>query len=285
MKKVSLFCIIYFLGVGERVFAKSSDRASMVNREQYRNRVLRKSSLGRQAKGAGKPLEEQEVDSFFDPDFDYSRFTGRVTDRDKTTNVLKVSSENKNSRFFRTGDKLRFRMVSRKSDLCEGFIRSVEKGYFIFYVSDWEPCFPGGEYFRRGTMLLFFSETLVERVRDAALYRLVLLRRRKDFYNQLNDINHFVWSYDQQKIKTVAGYDQKIVELQKAKQRALEDLLAKKKDSVRLQKELVYRLDQLDRDLEFYRVEKDDLVIDRWHLDHDLGVPVGRRPTELKYRR
>ena len=55
-------------------------------------------------------------------------------------------------------------------------------------------------------------------------------------------------------------------------------LKTKKKDSIDLQKELSYRLDKLDNDLEFYRVDKDEPKIDRWHLDHDLGKPVTDRP-------
>lgn len=229
-------------------------------------------------------LEKQGViDSFYDVDYDYSKFTGRVTDRDKTGNVFKISSENKNVKFFRSGDTVKFRMASKTTKLCEGYVRSVEKGFFVIYVKDIYPCWKGGEYFRRGTMLFFETDALSARVRDASIYRIVLLKRRRDFLNQLNGVNHFIWSYDQQRQITAAEYDKKINEIQAGKQRAIELLLVKKKDSVNLQKELAYRLDALDKDLEFYRIEKDDLLYDRWHLDHDLGRPVGRRPQRSKY--
>ena len=253
-------------------------------KKQHYEETLQKLSQGRDLEeNDERELEEQTIDSFFDPEFDYSQFTGRVTDRDKTTHILKVSSENKNTRFFQTGDKLNFRMASKKTKMCDSTVRSVEKGYFIMHVSDWEPCFSKGEYFRRGSMLVFYAPNLTERVRNAALYRLLLMKRRKDFFNQLNDINRFIWSYNQQRVKEVADFDQKIIALQREKQRALEDLLAKKEENIKLQKELVLRIDRLDRDLEIYRVDKSEPMIDRWHLDQDLGLPVEKRPSKIRY--
>lgn len=98
-------------------------------------------------------------------------------------------------------------------------------------------------------------------------------------------MNHFVWSYDQQKVLTASDYDLKIVEIEKGKQKALEMLLAKKQDQIRLQKELIRRLSELDQELGHYRIERDDLLVDRWHLDHDLGVPVGKRPQKLRAKK
>lgn len=224
----------------------------------------------------------KDLDSFFDTAFDYSQFTARVTDRDKTSNILKISSENKNIKFFRSGDLIQFRLAAKKTKFCQGYIRSVEKNYFVVYVKDMFPCWADKDYFRRGTMLFVKAEQLAKSVRDASLYRIVLLRRKKDFFRQLNDVNHFVWSYDQQRIIEAAKFDKKIIEIQKAKQRAMELLLIKKKDSINLQKELAYRLDQLDKDLGFYRIEKEDLLYDRWHLDQGLGLPVGNRPSKIK---
>jgi hypothetical protein len=227
--------------------------------------------------------ETEALDSFYDEGVDYSRFTGRVTDRDPSANVLKISSEMQNVKFFRSGDELRFKVAAGGGGRnCFANVRGVEEGYLVIYVRDIKPCWGEDEYFRRGTMLVFESEALGKRVYDAAMFRLVLIKRRKDFYSQLNNTNHFIWSFDQERIKTAAEYDKKIIELQKAKERALEMMLSKKKDSISMQQELVYRLDALDKDLEYYRIEKDEPLYDRWHLDHDLGLPVARRPGRTK---
>lgn len=227
--------------------------------------------------------EKKELDSFFDKKADYSRFTGRVTDRDEGGDIMKISSEIKNIKFFRTGDELKFKIASRDSRSCLASVRSIEEGYIIIWVKDLSSCWSSQEYFRRGTLLVFESHQLQERVRDAALYRLVLLNRKKDFFSQLNNINHFLWSFDQQKLKTAGEYDQKVLAVQREKEKALEDLVSRKQDSLKLQKELSYQLDQLARDLEYYRIDKDEPKIDRWHLDHDLGLPTSRRPTPPRY--
>ncbi len=246
----------------------------------------RKEALSRtkvEAPNLGPTLEDQIRDSFFDPKFDYATFTGRVTDRDDTNSIVKISSENKNIKFFRSGDLVRFRLAAKNSRNCRGFVRSVEKDYFVLYVQNITLCWGSGKYFRRGAMLVFNSKALASRVRDASTYRIVLLKRRRSFYKQLNDTNHFVWSYEQEKIKVAAEYDEKITMLRQAKQKAMDMMATKKKDSINIQRELAYRLDHMDEDLEFYRIDKDEPKIDRWHLDHDLGKPVNHRPKASYY--
>ena len=67
--------------------------------------------------------------------------------------------------------------------------------------------------------------------------------------------------------------------------KALENLLSRKNDEIKLQRELVYRLDTIDQELDFYRIDKNELMIDRWHLDKDLGYPVYNRPEEIRPKR
>ena len=71
-------------------------------------------------------------------------------------------------------------------------------------------------------------------------------------------------------------------EIEKEKQRDLENLLVRKNDSMRLQQDLIFKLNGLDKDLDFFRVEKNELLIDRWNSDRDLGLPVGNRPQEVE---
>lgn len=226
-----------------------------------------------------------EVDSFFDPKYDYAIFSGRVTDKDDTTSIIKVSAESKNIKFFRSGDKVQFRLPSKKDDFCEAFVRGIEENYFVLYVKDLSPCYGTDEYFRRGTSLIFFSPKLLDRVREASVFRATLFQKKKDFLSQLNQLNHDVWNYEEQKMKIAAEYDKKIAEIEKQKQLALDQHLSKKNDYVTLQRELIYRLDNIDKEIEFYRVEKEEPLFDRWHQDQDLGYPVFEKPEPLRARR
>lgn len=223
--------------------------------------------------------ELEEKDSFFDKSQDYTIISGRVTDRDKTMKVLRIKSEMKNIKFFRSGDIVLFKVATKKdSKPCKAYVRDVEDKYFSIYVEDLGPCWGQEKYFRRGTVLLLESNQLADRIMQASVHRKVLLKRKRDFFVQLNQVNHFIWSYKQQKVRVAGEYDKRMSALKKAREDALSSLQGKKVDNITLQRELMYRLDSLDQDLEFYRIERDDLMVDRWHKDHDLGLPVGRKP-------
>ena len=227
-----------------------------------------------------------DADSFYDTNFDYSKFSGRVTDRDATTSIVKVSSENKNVKFFRAGDLVEFKIPNASgSEYCQGFVRSIEENYFVMFVKDLIPCFPKEEYFRRGTVLVMKSDKLFTRVREATVYRASLLNKKKDFMGQLNGINQDVWNFEERKIQVAAEYDKKIVEIEKQKTKALDQILSQRNDQIKLQRELAYRLDTIDKEIVFYRIEKEELLFDRWHQDHDLGYPVYERPEEIRPRR
>jgi hypothetical protein len=225
------------------------------------------------------------LDSFYDPNIDYSKFSGRVSDKSDNSTIIKIQVESMNTKFFKASDPLKF-WVSKKRDLkpCSANIRAVEKNYITVYVKNLYPCWGPSYSFRRGTILIFKSDRLAKRIQTASRYRVALLAKKRDFVYQLNRVNKFVWGFRQEQVDLAAQYDKQILEIQKKKEQALNLLLAKKKDQIKIQKELVYRLDELDRDLDFYRVEKDELYTDRWHLDQDLGLPMYKKPSNLKKR-
>jgi len=223
-----------------------------------------------------------DVNHAMDPAIDYGQFTGRVSDKDDRGRVFKVRTENNNSKFFRAGDVVYFRVQGREDhDQCKGFVRSVEDYYFSMHVEDLNPCWEEkAGYFRRGMVLVFNSDVLRARVFEASKYRDVLLLKKEDFLRQLSGINNFLWTFDQQKVKVAADYDAQILELQRARQRAIDDMILQKQEKLTLQSELMKKLTEMDASLRFYQVERQELLTDRWNLDHDQGLPVGQRPQE-----
>ena len=187
----------------------------------------------------------RELDSFYDAKVDYASFTGRTTDRDKSGNIIKISSDNGNIKFLHTGDSVSFSLLKSKDKRCIGYIRGVEKKYFILYVKDYFPCWKKDDYFRRGTILFFHSPILATRVKDASIHRSLLIKKRKSYLRQLDEANSFLWSYDQKRILAAAEYDKKILELRHAKQKSLGKILTQKKDNIKLRGELIKRLDKI----------------------------------------
>jgi hypothetical protein len=218
-----------------------------------------------------------------DPNVDYERFSGRVTDKDDGQRIFKVHVENNNTKFFRSGDAVLFKVnLKDNRDYCKGFVRAVEDFHFTIFVESLGPCYSTSDYFKRGTVLNFYSKVLAERVFEASKYREQLIVRKEDFLKQLNDINHFLWTFDQQKVKTAADYDEQINRLRREKRKALDDMISLKQERLILQNELMKKLNELDDSLLFYRVERQELLTDRWELDHDQGLPVGHRPQKIK---
>jgi hypothetical protein len=218
-----------------------------------------------------------------DPQVDYERFSGRVSDKDDSARIFKIHVENNNSKFFRAGDLVSFKInLKENRDFCTGFVRNVEDFHFTIFVESLAPCYSSDAYFRRGTVLNFYSKTLASRVFEASKYREQLVVRKEDFLKQLNGINHFLWTFDQEKVKTAAKYDEEINRMQREKRKALDDLITLKQERLVLQNELMRKLTELDESLLFYRVERQELMTDRWQSDHDQGLPFGQRPQDLK---
>lgn len=226
---------------------------------------------------------EADNNGKINPEIDYERFSGRVTDKDDSSRIFKVKVENNNAKFFRAGDQVLFKVnLLENRKFCRAFVRNVEDFHFTIYVESLEPCYSTTKYFLRGTVLNFYSKTLGVRVFEATKYREQLIVRKEDFLKQLNDINHFLWTFDQQKVKTAARYDEEINRLTREKRKALDDMIALKQERLNLQNELMQRLTNLDESLKYYRVERQELMTDRWNLDHDTGLPMGQRPQKLR---
>ena len=182
-------------------------------------------------------------------DKDYSNFYARVTDRNESGNVLKVSTENRNIKLFRAGDPIQFTLTKKSSrtDYCNGYVRDVEQGFFVFAVNDFKGCFGTDNYLRRGTLLKVSSGILAKRIRDAEVYREVLFKRKKDFLSQLDKVNQFLWGFKQVKVQTMAKFDEQLEEVKQDRQKELNYLNLKRKDYLHLQRELRFRLDELDK--------------------------------------
>ena len=253
------------------------------NHRKILDRAARKNALTLLTRDKSKKKQKHQLDSFYNPEFDYSKFTGRITDRDKSSHIIKVKSSNKNIKLFQSGDKIIFQVFSKDTDFCKGYIRTIENNYFVAYVSNIFTCFESDQILRRGVRIVIQSQDLAKRVKDAAIYRLILLKRRESFFSQLNDVNHFIWTYDQQKVITASRYDKEIEKIKNNKQNAIDQLISKKADSIKLQKNLNYSLDRIDQELELYRISEENKGLNRWSLDHNLGLPVDHKPQSIRF--
>ncbi|MBF0209215.1 MAG: hypothetical protein HQK53_20345, partial [Oligoflexia bacterium] len=109
-------------------------------------------------------------------------------------------------------------------------------------------------------------------------YRAILLKMRKDLFSQLSDINNQLQTYQHQRVTIVAEFEKRMEQIRKEKQMVLDRLYWQKGEQLKMQQELAKRLEFVEEDINFYRIEREEYLVDRWHLDQDLGLPVGNRP-------
>ena len=227
----------------------------------------------------------KDNNAFIDPNVDYGKFMGRVSDKSDDGRIFKVKVENNNTKFLKAGDVVFFKVSNHPSkDPCKASVRTVEDFYFSIYVIDLAACWNLKKYFPRGMQLNFDSRKLSQRVFEASKYREILLLRKDSFLKQLNDINHYLWTFEQQKVKEAAKYDAKVNEILREKRLALDNLMNKKEENIILQHELLKKLDSIDESLNHYKVERQEYLTDRWYMDHEQSLPVMRRPRNLKER-
>lgn len=214
---------------------------------------------------------------------DYQNLRGRVTDKSDEGKILKIKTQNNNIKFFKINDPIKFSINNIDLPVrCRGLVQSLEDYYMVIKVENLSLCYPEDRYLPRGVLVNIEAPRLVQRVFEVTQYRDILSLKKDGFLKQLQSINNFLWAYPQEKINLAASYDEQINEIKKQKRIALDQLLDKKAEQIRLQGELRSKLNQLDGELEFYKVERQEYLLDRWNMDHDLGHPVGQRPQKTK---
>lgn len=220
-------------------------------------------------------------DTFYDPSIDYGLFAGRVTDRTKDHMTIKVKFESSNVRLLRAGDLVKFEEKGKQEFRCDGYIIGVENNYLTISVPKVKLCRQErGNTIRIGTILHFESKIMRERVLHASSYRQILIKEKEDLLKQLKGINHYLWSFDQQRILVMGKYDKKIVEIEKEREKALDKILVEKKEKVVLQSDLKKELNLIDEKLDFYRIDRSEYLVDRFQADREYHLPVMDKPQE-----
>jgi hypothetical protein len=217
----------------------------------------------------------------YDESIDYRYFLGRVTDRDDLGTTIKVSSENNNIKFFKAGDPINFKIKNKKMPLCRSNLKTVENQYVILFVKNLGQCWKHENFVRRGTQIDLYSKVLASRVKEASSYRNSLLSKKKSYMSQLSRINNSIWGHDQNKVQVAAKYEKEILRIREIKQRAVEHLFEIKKDNIILQQNLTSQLKEIDKKLDFYKIEPIEQLIDRWSMDQNLQLPFGNRPPKF----
>ena len=220
---------------------------------------------------------QEKLKDFYDPNIDYSKFFARMTDY--SGNILKLETNNSNIKFLATGDQV-FLAFRKKYKECSGIVRNIEDDRYLVIFTNVRDCLPKDIYLRRGTITRLSVPIMFRRIQEAAHNHILLLKNKDDYYHQLNSVNDFLWNYEQEKILLSNNYDAQIMRLRQEKERAIKDLITQRNDNISLQKELKFKIDQIEKDVLNTRADTRELDMDRWNLDHDNRSVFELRPKE-----
>jgi hypothetical protein len=215
---------------------------------------------------------------FLDPTLDYSETYGRVSDYDPAVRVLKVKVENDYTRFLKPDDRIYLRpeRIAKRNLSCVATIKKTEPYYFVAELDDWAQCLKSTNDMRRGLVVLVFGEILEVRVKQAAKMREDILMKKDSYLKQLAEANNFTWNFDLEREKLLNDFDQRLQALKNEKVNSIEALNRKKVDTVQVQGELMSEIHQLEELLKFYRLDRREVLKDRFYSDYDTSAPVDK---------
>lgn len=218
-----------------------------------------------------------DYDGFLDPKIDYSKTVGRISDIDQDKKIFKIKVENDFTRFLKPGDPVNIKVLKLSEDSCLSHVVATELQYFTVQAVDVTPCWGKGEYLRRGLVLEISSDVLLLRVQQASAYRKELLLKRAAYLKQLSEVNNFFWNFNMNKEKLRQDYDQKLNQLKNEKIEAMNNFNAEQAAKTKEQGELMQELNQLDELLKYYRIDRTEILTDKFHADYDTSAPVDQR--------
>lgn len=223
-----------------------------------------------------------DFDGFLDPSRDYTSNVGRVSDVHLDRKMFKVQVESDTTRFLKAGDIVNVSIPNLSKGECEVSVVTTEVGYVTFGWQSLEKCWEPKKYFRRGLVVNLYSTVMQLRVQQASAYRKQLLERRSVYMKQLNDVNNFFWKYENEREKLLNEYDQRINALKNEKLQTVSGLDEQRVSKTKVQGELMQELNSLDELLKFYRIERKEVLTDRFYQDYDTSAPVDQRGRTLQ---
>ncbi len=170
---------------------------------------------------------------------------GKLSDKDADDKTMKIYSESSDVKFLKKGDLIKLRVAeSSLEDSCTLRLTIVEDHYLTGEIQKdacrlkYSPL--------RGTNLVFESDAWAKRMEEASYQKKTLISQKSNYLFQLNELNNFIYNFNDEKKKVESLYDQKINDLIKEKAQALKELSKKKDQSFSEQAKLQKELDQLD---------------------------------------
>lgn len=193
-------------------------------------------------------------------------FSGRMSTLSEVGSLIKVKVDFSNLKYLNKRDQVEFWGEQNKKRKCSAIVMGKSPDYLLLKLPNIAEC---KKYVNlsRGAYLYFYSTDLINNIKMGSEVVDILLkkrlavkskveRRRKELAQHIEKINAVNEKYDVLLSKLQEEWDREINHLE-------EDKI----ETSRNFQGLMTRLDEIDYKLERYRIEDENLKIDRWSLD------------------
>jgi hypothetical protein len=196
-------------------------------------------------------------------------FSGRISRINTEAALLRIKIDFTNSKYLNKKDKLEFWTDINPNVRCKGYVAGKSPDYILLKIPDFKFCITFISM-ANGKYILFYSEDLKNNiVMGKELYKILLKkqlalsgrlgRRKIELDSHIERVNAVNARYEVLRAKLDAEWSREVSKLEDDKN-----------ISLRSYKNLEMRIGEVKYKLEQYRIDDDNLALDRWSLDPRL---------------
>ena len=196
-------------------------------------------------------------------------FSGRISTINGASGLIKVKIDFSNIRYLNKKDQVTFWDQSVKLEKCKGFILGKTNEYLLIKIPNFQLC-QKLSYIKQGAYLKFFSQDLVNNLKMGRELVAILKKKRLALLNKVRKNKREVESYID-KVDALNGrYSALSMKLRREWKKELSQLEEDKINALRIYKNALSNLEDVEFKMERYKVEDENLKLDRWSLDTRL---------------
>lgn len=198
-------------------------------------------------------------------------FSGRISHINEPAALLRIKVDFTNLKYLNTRDRVEFWDQTYPAQRCTSFVVGKSNDYLLLKVPNYEFC-ERFMFMALGTYLHFYSRDLVNNLKMGTEVMDILLKRRLALEGQVARETRQV-DIHIEKVNAVNGRFEVLRQKLLAEwQKELSDLEEDKTVNLRNLENARAKLNEVDKKLEIYRIEDENLKVDRWALDPQLYI-------------
>ena len=198
-----------------------------------------------------------------------SHFTGRISRLNGKARLARIRTDFENIKFLNRKDRIEFWNETYPDRRCPAFVEGRTNDYILIKIPQYDLCVTK-VHFTTGSYLHFDSVDLAQTVKMAKELQEILLKKRLAMEAKKTRHERELTGHVEKVDAVNKRYEILRQKLEIEWQRELSSLEEDKAHSFAEFKNSEARLNEIDTKLESYRVEDNNLKLDRWSLDPSL---------------